>query len=453
MVFIKKETDEILINDAYKSLVITVQSLVGQSNIDEVFAAWLLPNENIGLNLSEAAQDSVSRSGASRTYQDIAILGYCADRGMVDESIRSALINGLKWQSGRSIFVNGIPTGINQDPIALLGIALGTRIIADPDLTDTISHWIKEFIYNSYSARGTENWHKCLIAATQRVLGFEPEISLPNEDSIIDVKIALASKGLFSLNNDESDAQALYYLKHPSSTNVEPIRAAFSLAAYIAISGRDNKINKSVISTNEGGMQTLQKKIKILFLGASPINENRLRLDAEVREIDNKLQMSRNRDSFILETKWAVRVSDLQGHLLRYSPDIVHFSGHGSEANEIILENNVGESHAVSAKTLGKLFSVLKDNIKCVVLNACYSQGQAEAIAEHIDCVIGMSSSIMDDSAISFAASFYQALAYGKSVNDSYQLGRIQIDMENLDEGDIPQLLCKKLNANQIHFV
>lgn len=56
----------------------------------------------------------------------------------------------------------------------------------------------------------------------------------------------------------------------------------------------------------------------------------------------------------------------------------------GSEANEIILENNNGISHPVSAKTLSGLFAVLKDNIRYVVLNACYSQGQAEAIAELI---------------------------------------------------------------------
>ncbi len=42
---------------------------------------------------------------------------------------------------------------------------------------------------------------------------------------------------------------------------------------------------------------------------------------------------------------------------------------------------------AVPADALSSLFSLLKDDIRCVVLNACYSADQAEAIAQEIDCV------------------------------------------------------------------
>ena len=155
----------------------------------------------------------------------------------------------------------------------------------------------------------------------------------------------------------------------------------------------------------------------------------------------------------MIEQQWAVRVNDLQGFLLRYSPDVLHFSGHGSSTNEIILENNNGKSHPVSAEVLSSLFSILKDNIKCVVLNACYSKGQAEAIAAHIGCVIGMSEKIFDVSAISFTSAFYQALAYGKSIQDAFNLGCLQIDMENLKGGDVPQLLCPNNNPNEIFFI
>ncbi len=90
--------------------------------------------------------------------------------------------------------------------------------------------------------------------------------------------------------------------------------------------------------------------------------------------------------------------------------DIVHFSGHGSNAHEIILQDSSGHSHAVPKAALEKLFKVLKDNIRCVVLNACYSEGQAQGIGEYIDCIVGMSKEIGDESAISFAESFYQGI-------------------------------------------
>jgi hypothetical protein len=56
-------------------------------------------------------------------------------------------------------------------------------------------------------------------------------------------------------------------------------------------------------------------------------------------------------------------------------------------------------------------------------------------------------------SAISFAASFYQALAYGRSVQDAYKLGCNQIYMENLDQEDVPQLLSPNADPHGVIFV
>jgi CHAT domain len=142
-----------------------------------------------------------------------------------------------------------------------------------------------------------------------------------------------------------------------------------------------------------------------------------------------------------------------QGYLLRHQPDIVHFSGHGSASSEIILEDSIGNSHAVTPRALSQLFSVLKDNIRCVLLNACYSETQAQAIAKHIDCVIGMTHAIGDQAAISFAAAFYQALGYGRNVKDAFDLGCVQIDLENLDEQDTPKLLAINSTPESITFV
>jgi len=194
------------------------------------------------------------------------------------------------------------------------------------------------------------------------------------------------------------------------------------------------------------------KVIRILFLAANPTDSTRLRLDEECRAIDQALRKAEFRDKFDIRQHWAVRVSDIQELLLRHKPDIVHFSGHGSKSSEIILEDRSGKMHPVSTRALSRLFSVLKDDIRCVVLNACYSKQQGQAIAEHIDCVIGMSKAISDSSAISFATAFYQALGYGKDVKTAFDLGCIQIDLENLGEQDMPKLLALKSKAEEIVF-
>jgi DNA-binding response OmpR family regulator len=193
--------------------------------------------------------------------------------------------------------------------------------------------------------------------------------------------------------------------------------------------------------------------IRILFLAANPSNTTRLSLDEESRAIDQALRQSEFRDVFDIQKHWAVRVSDIQGLLLRHKPHIVHFSGHGSEASEIILKDSFGSSHPVSAHALSQLFSALKDNIRCVVLNACFSEQQARAIAQHIDCVVGMSGSIGDAAAISFATAFYQALGFGRDVKTAFDLGRVQIDLEALDDQDVPKLLAVRSNPEELVFV
>jgi hypothetical protein len=175
-------------------------------------------------------------------------------------------------------------------------------------------------------------------------------------------------------------------------------------------------------------------------------------LDEEIRGIDVALRQAEFCDRFEIKQQWAVRFSDLQGLLLRHQPDIVHFSGHGSSSHEIILEDNYGNSQPVPPRALSQLFSVLKDNIRCVVLNACYSKQQAHAIAQHIDCVIGMSKEIGDNAAAGFAIAFYQALGYGRNVQTAFDLGRLEIDLENLGEQNTPKLLAPNCNPAAILF-
>lgn len=193
--------------------------------------------------------------------------------------------------------------------------------------------------------------------------------------------------------------------------------------------------------------------IKILTLTANPSDSNRLRLDEEMRGIDHALLQAEFRDKFEVKQHWAVRVKDLQGCLLQCKPDIVHFSGHGSAADYIMLEDNNGNSHPVSTHALGQLFSLLKGNIRCVVLNACYSEQQAQAIAQHIDCVIGMSKAIGDAAAISFSIAFYQALGYGKDLKTAFDLGCLQIDFEDLNDQDAPRLLAPNCNPREVVFI
>ena len=78
---------------------------------------------------------------------------------------------------------------------------------------------------------------------------------------------------------------------------------------------------------------------KILFLSSNPTNTSRLRLDEEVREIEEALKRVEFAEKFKIISKWAVRTDDLLPILLEHKPQIVHFSGHGAGSQGLVLEN------------------------------------------------------------------------------------------------------------------
>ena len=170
---------------------------------------------------------------------------------------------------------------------------------------------------------------------------------------------------------------------------------------------------------------------KILILAANPTDINKQLLNEEAQAIQEGLKFSKGGEQFEIISRWAVRIEDLRRALLEHEPRIVHFSGHEAEKKGLVLEGRTGKARLVSKQGLAKLFKLFP-SVECVVLNACYSEVQAEAIAQHINFVIGMSQSIGDKTAIDFAMSFYDALGYGRSIENAFEFGLSAIDLEGI---------------------
>ena len=217
--------------------------------------------------------------------------------------------------------------------------------------------------------------------------------------------------------------------------------------------------NKSLVSTVADDPPKT-----ILFLAANPVSTHQLRLDEEIREIEEGLRRSKHRDRFKLQQRWALRPIDLRRALLDCTPQIVHFAGHGigrttaaqsGEATReiafadrtevfdegLVLEDTTGQPKLVSTEALSALFELFANSVECVVLNACYSERQARAIAQHIPYVIGMNQAIGDHTAIEFAIGFYDAIGAGESVEQAYRLGTVAIQLSDLPERLAPVIL------------
>ncbi|WP_313929254.1 CHAT domain-containing protein [Pseudoxanthomonas sp.] len=198
------------------------------------------------------------------------------------------------------------------------------------------------------------------------------------------------------------------------------------------------------------GTDTMNSSSTILFLAASPEGEVKLALDREAREIREKIRGAEHRETLHFRTEWAVRPDDLLQYLNEFKPQAVHFSGHGG-ASEIFLNDESGHAQPVSRQALRALFGLHRKTVRLVVLNACFSKEQAQAIVEEVDCAVGMDSEIGDAAAIVFAAAFYRKLGFGASVADAFAEGRVALMLQGIPEETTPQLLVKSgVDASQV---
>jgi ribosomal protein S17E len=201
-------------------------------------------------------------------------------------------------------------------------------------------------------------------------------------------------------------------------------------------------------------VRPLPKKLKVLVFAANPLDQGRLRLDEEVRAISEKLRMSKHREQVELISAWAVRTTDLFQALNEHEPHVVHFSGHGSDTDEIVFQDELGNSKFVSKEALTQLIAATGGHIQLIVFNTCFSRSQAEAVVQHVEAAIGVGTSIGDDAARFFAATFYGAIGFGLSVEQAFRQGLAQLAVEAIAADQQPELFTRQgLDASTLVLV
>lgn len=173
------------------------------------------------------------------------------------------------------------------------------------------------------------------------------------------------------------------------------------------------------------------EKIRILFLSANPWTTSRILVDKEAREIHEKLEEGPNRDRFELVKHAATRPGDLQRLLMKYQPNIVHFSCHGSKGRKIILDGSPGRGKLVDPQGLVEVFRLCRGHVRLVLLNACFTKLQARALTGAIDYSIGIGRAIGDRAGVAFAGAFYRALGFGKPVPEAFASAQAELRLTN----------------------
>jgi len=241
------------------------------------------------------------------------------------------------------------------------------------------------------------------------------------------------------------DIRYLNLIRHSKNNEAERDEARNELLEWLQSILKDQTVlhpSSDMISAITPKIGRDEKQTRIMFLAAEPKDQVRLRLGQEFREIRDELLKSPNRDCFALESpELSLRSKDITRALLDTNASIVHFSGHGGAGGQLIFESGNGAALPVAANILADLFDQFSEKVKCVILNACYSEKQAKAISQHIDYVIGMKQGISDDAAIAFSIGFYQALGAGRTIEKAFELGKIQNGLQSASEYETPVLL------------
>ena len=206
---------------------------------------------------------------------------------------------------------------------------------------------------------------------------------------------------------------------------------------------KHDKLHKTTQSTLEK-IQLLPENINVLFLAANPLDQQQLRLDEEARSISEMIRKAKHRDSIKFLSCWAVRPLDVLQALNENTPAIVHFSGHGSDQDEIVFQDPQGNAKFVSKEAIVQTMMASSEGIRLVFFNTCYSRNQAEAVIEHVEAAIGMNTTIGDEAACVFASQFYSSIGFGLSVKKAFDQAIALLMMEDIPEEDTPELFLKE---------
>lgn len=275
------------------------------------------------------------------------------------------------------------------------------------------------------------SWHRLRV-----------RVSNPGQTSVSDVKVALPGP---LIRGDDSGPQEIGNLAAGAFREAVFRVWASEPGDYVPLRfdvtyrGREGKGEVTVTEAIPVRDQRTFQKATILFLAANPRGTHRLRIDQEIREIREEIERGKDRENIEIKESWAVRARDVSRELNNVQPQFVHFAGHGGGGDEsFVAENEAGEPEILRVRGLVHAFKAAGEDIRCVVVNACSTARLAHGLKEALPRarVIGMRRPVGDEAAIDFSIGFYQALAAGKSIEQSYELGLAQMEMRSRDEDE-----------------
>jgi hypothetical protein len=170
--------------------------------------------------------------------------------------------------------------------------------------------------------------------------------------------------------------------------------------------------------------------VTVLCLLTDPLRESKIRIDHEAR----LLQEIQDLGGIQIRTRHAVRVTDIIQAILHEKPQILHFAGHGRQNGQLVFEDDGGAPADVGPEELAQAIAAATTGVlDCVVLNSCFTGGNAQSFRGATRAVAGSVTSIGDDCAIAFARGFYTGIRTGHTAEQAYEIACAEMKLGRCD--------------------
>jgi hypothetical protein len=195
-----------------------------------------------------------------------------------------------------------------------------------------------------------------------------------------------------------------------------------------------NNLNQPVNSPTE--------KKKILFIYSNVEQDTQIRVDNELKKIDESFQFRENVKSaeFLIKQKPQLQPKDVVNAIKEAPiPFLVHISVHGKKGEGLVFSSNTNSEIVIDTNAVKFWFTQLKRaNMKlgCLFINGCHSLEIIKEIANDVEYAIGMNTAILDQAAIAFTEGFYHELLKTANIEEAYIAGISAIANSGLKSRD-----------------
>lgn len=170
---------------------------------------------------------------------------------------------------------------------------------------------------------------------------------------------------------------------------------------------------------------TLQR---VLFLGADPTGGT-FAIDRELAMISAELQACGRGLAFEIVSDLKVQPDTLQRLLNQHEPDLLHFSGHVTDGEELMFVDSVEQPRTVAVELFARIVGARQRRVRCVVLSACNGSLAAPALKNQVDTVVAMVGLVSVRAAQVFSRRFYEAIAGEYSVQAAFEQALLEVEL------------------------